>query len=401
MVIDLLLRTTWNEVFLTFAVFMGCGAIVSVSQRIPRVTGAVGRLAAVQASHGCPTPRIGGLAIFAGLLISLSFAPLAISDLYQKLVVGTGLVFVVALLEDMGFNISARTRLITVLIASSLVLMLLGAWIHRADVAGLDALLGHWSVGFPITLLVTAGIANGFNLIDGVNGLASLTGVVASLALACIAEAASYGPMVSLTLMFAAVLIGFFVWNFPFGRIFLGDAGAYTIGFLLSWFAVLILVNAPAVSPWALLLTVFWPVADTALAIWRRAGRRASTTMPDRLHVHQLVMRALEIHVLGRRRRHLANPLSTVVMAPCIIAPAVTGVMFWNDTVSAFLALVAFTTIFFTSYSLAFSIQRRLPRCKYVGHGIRKGVARRNRKFNPARGAPQLEASGAGLPSEK
>ncbi len=123
--------------------------------------------------------------------------------------------------------------------------------------------------------------------------------------------------------------------------------------------------------------------------------------MPDRLHVHQLVMRALEIHVLGRRRRHIANPLSTVVMAPFIIAPAVAGVVFWNDSLSAFLALVAFITIFFASYSVAFYIQSRLPRCKYVGHGIRKGVAMRNREINPARVGPQLVGSGTGLPSEE
>jgi UDP-N-acetylmuramyl pentapeptide phosphotransferase/UDP-N-acetylglucosamine-1-phosphate transferase len=385
-VVDMFSWASTNELFLTLVVFLACGTIVYLSRIAPGMTGAVDRLGAVQTSHERPTPRIGGLAIFAGLLISLSFAPLAISDLYQKLLIGTGLVFIVALAEDLGVNISARVRLIAVLIASSLVMLLLGVWFHRADVAGLDVLLGHWSFGIPITLLVTAGIANGFNLIDGVNGLAAFTGVIAALALAFISESASYGPMVPLTLMLAAVLIGFFVWNFPFGSIFLGDAGAYTIGFILSWFAIMIVVNAPTVSPWAVLLTMFWPVADTALAIWRRAGRRRSTMLPDKLHVHQLVMRALEIHVLGRRRRRLANPLSTVLIAPFIIGPAVAGVVFWNDTLSALLAFLACSMIFFTSYSVAFSIQTRLPRCKYVGHGIRKGVAILNRDINPAPG---------------
>jgi UDP-N-acetylmuramyl pentapeptide phosphotransferase/UDP-N-acetylglucosamine-1-phosphate transferase len=199
--------------------------------------------------------------------------------------------------------------------------------------------------------------------------------VVAAVAMACIAGLADYLPMVKLTLMLAAIVLGFFLWNFPFGHIFLGDAGAYTIGFILSWFAISILINVPTVSPWALLLTLFWPVADTVLAIWRRAGRKASTMAPDRLHVHQLVMRALEIHVLGRGRRQFANPLTTVLLAPFIIGPAIAGVVFWNNSLSAFLAVLAFTAIFFASYVIAFSVQPHLPRFRQKDLSIRKGRA--------------------------
>ena len=234
-----------------------------------------------------------------------------------------------------------------------LVIWLLGVWLPRAGIPGLDAVMDYWVVGVPVTLLITAGISNGFNLIDGVNGLASLTAIVAAVALSYIAEAAGYTIMVHLAMMVAAATFGFFLLNYPFGLIFLGDAGAYTLGFVLSWFGISILLNAPEVSPWALLLTLFWPVADTLLAIYRRSRARADVAAPDRLHVHQMVMRSLEIGVLGRNRRRIANPLTTLVLAPFVMAPPIVGVLLWDQNLNAFLAVLAFGTLFFASYATA------------------------------------------------
>jgi UDP-N-acetylmuramyl pentapeptide phosphotransferase/UDP-N-acetylglucosamine-1-phosphate transferase len=210
----------------------------------------------------------------------------------------------------------------------------------------------HWVVGVPITLLVTAGVANGFNLIDGVNGLAALTAFTAAVALGLIAHQAGYSLMTDLTTTLAAGICGFLLFNYPFGLIFLGDAGAYTLGFVLSWFGIAVLIRAPDVSPWAILLTMFWPVADTLLAIYRRSRRNVSKTEPDRLHVHQMVMRALEICMLGRDKRHIANPLSTIVLMPFVIAPPVAGVLLWNQPRASALAAALFFCLVFSFYAV-------------------------------------------------
>jgi UDP-N-acetylmuramyl pentapeptide phosphotransferase/UDP-N-acetylglucosamine-1-phosphate transferase len=75
-------------------------------------------------------------------------------------------------------------------------------------------------------VLISAGVANGFNLIDGVNGLAALTATSAAITIALIAQQSGYSPMTNVSMMFAAVIFGFFLVNFPFGLIFLGVAGA-------------------------------------------------------------------------------------------------------------------------------------------------------------------------------
>ena len=112
-------------------------------------------------------------------------------------------------------------------------------------------------------------------------------------------------------------------------------------------------------SPFAILLIFFWPIADTALAIWRRARLSNPADRPDRLHFHQLVMRFLEIRLLGRNRRAIANPLATLIIAPMIVAPQICGLLFAFDHASAVLASVVFSFIFFATYILGMRVARR------------------------------------------
>jgi UDP-N-acetylmuramyl pentapeptide phosphotransferase/UDP-N-acetylglucosamine-1-phosphate transferase len=343
----------WPEAFVALISVAVSVMIVVFARYIPSLTGGQRSLGAVQAMHTKPTPRLGGLAIFAALFASLPLAPPAITDRYTLFIAAASFLFVVGLAEDLGLGISPRKRLMAAAISSVLVMSLLDVWLPRADVPLLDDWMDHWAVAVPLTLLVTLGVANGFNLIDGVNGLAALTAIVAAVALALIADAAGYTVMVHLSMMLAAAILGFMVLNYPFGFIFLGDAGAYTLGFVLSWFAISILNKVPDASAWAMLLVVFWPVADTVLAIWRRSRSRRPAMAPDRLHFHQLVMRALEIHFLGRGRRQIANPLTTLILSPMVAAPPMVGVLFWDQPVLAFLSVLFFAALFGVTYNLA------------------------------------------------
>jgi len=357
-----MIHVEWHEYVLTALAFGLSLAIVLVRSRFPRLSGRVDDLNAVQAMHTSLTPRIGGIAIFGALGLSVVLVPDSISEPYAKFMLATLLLFLVGLAEDLGFAVSPRLRFLAAIGASLLAIWLLGVWLPRAGIPGLDAVMDYWVVGVPVTLLITAGISNGFNLIDGVNGLASFTAIAAAVALSYIAEAAGYAIMVHLAMMVAAAAFGFFLLNYPFGLIFLGDAGAYTLGFVLSWCGVSILLSAPEVSPWALLLTLFWPVADTLLAIYRRFRRNKGVSAPDRLHVHQMVMRVMEICILGRNRRQIANPLTTLVLLPFIIAPPIAGVLLWNQNQNAFLAVVIFGVLFFASYAAAPRLIRRFRR---------------------------------------
>lgn len=362
---DLAPNLHFHLVYLGLLSFVCCGALIVLARCVPRLSGRSDDTTAVQAMHLRVTPRVGGIAIFGALACSALFAPIVIQQSYIAFLVATSLLFCVGLSEDLGFHISPRLRLLAVVATSLIVILVLGVWLPRIGIGFADRLLQYWFVGIPFTLLITAGVSNGFNLIDGVNGLASLTAISASITIALIAHQGGYATMVSLCMMLAAVTLGFFVVNYPFGLIFLGDAGAYTLGFVLSWFGIAVIVNVPDVSPWAILLTLFWPLADTLLTMYRRSRGNKAAMMPDRLHAHQLVMRAIEICFLGRGRRHISNSLTTLVLTPFVVAPQIVAVILWDRNLAAFLAVLVFLALFFGSFALLLATVRRIrPRLK-------------------------------------
>jgi UDP-N-acetylmuramyl pentapeptide phosphotransferase/UDP-N-acetylglucosamine-1-phosphate transferase len=194
------------------------------------------------------------------------------------------------------------------------------------------------------------GVCHAFNLIDGVNGFSALVGISASLALATISHQQGLIDHRDTLIILSVSIAGFLVFNFPFGRIFLGDAGAYLIGYISIWTAISILWMAPQVSPFAVLLIFFWPVADTFLAIVRRLMYGTSVSKPDRLHFHQLVMRTLQITFLGRNQRRLANPLTTIIMLPFAMCPIISGVLLSLDNIKAAIAVIVYFLLFGSTY---------------------------------------------------
>ena len=354
------------DAFVLFSSVLALAALISLALVVvtpiwPRLAGQAGHLTSVQAAHSRVTPRVGGVAIFAALCASMALAPWGISERLSLFLIGAAVLFFVGLAEDLGAGISPLKRLLAAMLASLVVILLLGIWLPRIDFAAADRALALWYVGVPLTLLITAGVANGFNLIDGVNGLSAFTGLCAVFALAFIAGQGGAPTLQMMALVLAAAIFGFLLLNYPFGRIFLGDAGAYTLGFVISWFGISLVRAVPEASAWALLLTVFWPVSDTMLAIYRRWRLGAGAMAPDRLHVHQLVMRMLEIRFLGKGRRHISNPLTTLVLAPFVMAPPITAVLLWDDPLGAILAVAGFTLLFWGSYFATFRL------CGWVG----------------------------------
>lgn len=360
MIIDLLPGSFEIGHFSLLAVsaFVSIFAILA-APTLPRLCGRADIQKSIQAMHSRPTPRVGGLGLFAAMVLGIVLAPVDLAVPYSQFLLATSVLFLVGLCEDLGFSVSPAHRLIAAMAASLLVILLLGVWLPRVGIPVADELLPYWFIGIPFTLFATAGVANGFNLIDGINGLAAVTAIAAALAFAQIAEVGNYPAMVELCLILTAGIIGFLLLNFPFGLVFLGDAGAYTMGFVLGWFGIAILLNVPEVSPWAILLCVFWPVADTLLAIHRRRQRKCAAMAPDRLHVHQMVMRTLELCMLGRSRRRIANPLTTLVLTPFIVMPPTVAVMFWNDNFIAFLATLGFAFLFIASYRMTPVLARK------------------------------------------
>ncbi len=351
-----------REAVAAFSSFAVCAVTICATRWWPRLAGRPADTSAIQSAHSRVTPRVGGVGILLTIVLMAVFSPDGVKDRYLYLALASSGLLAVGFLEDLGFGVSPRIRLLVAAMSSIAVILFLDVWLLRIGVPYFDHFVPFWGIGIALTLFITVGLTNGFNLIDGVNGLAGFTAITAAVCLAIIAGKAGYGDLSALCILLAAGIFGFLVLNFPFGLIFLGDAGAYAIGFIIGWFAIALVNNVPEATPWAILLTIFWPVADTGLAIYRRSTLKAAKMQPDRLHVHQIVMRVLELTLLGRRRRLISNPLTTLVLAPFIVAPAVTGVLLWDRPLYAFLAVVIFAFLFIVSYIVTIpTLKRWLP----------------------------------------
>jgi UDP-N-acetylmuramyl pentapeptide phosphotransferase/UDP-N-acetylglucosamine-1-phosphate transferase len=318
---------------------------------------------AVQASHLNPTVRLGGLALVVALIVA---AALSYSEdnwtTFVLLLISAMPVFVIGLAEDLGYLASPRRRLLAATVSGAMFIALMGQWVLHTGMPGLDNALLWPLFAVTFSLFLGVGISHAFNLIDGLNGLAGFTALAAALALATIADQSGLTEHRDILFTIAAAVIGFLIFNFPFGKIFLGDAGAYVIGHLLFWMSVSISWNAPDVSPFALLLIFFWPIADTLLAITRRLSLGKSIAQPDRLHFHQLVMRGVEIVFLGRKKRRIANPLAALFTLPFVFIPMITAVIFALDRGAAAMACGLFAVVFIATYKTGMWIAPKLRR---------------------------------------
>ena len=319
-------------------------------------------LQAVQATHVTPVPRIGGIAIVSALFLSLAFqfGDTQQGNLSLKLLFSIVPIFFIGLSEDLGLLTSPKVRILAAAASGAIFMWLFGEWLPRADFPGLDFAVKWAPFAMAFSIFLTVGVSHAFNLIDGLNGLASLTAISAALALATIANITELYAHRDVMILLAIAIFGFLVLNFPFPKIFLGDAGAYSIGHMLAWMSISILWHADDVTPWAILLIFFWPVADTILAIARRLVKGRPIAHPDRLHFHQLTMRAIEIIFLGRQKRHISNPLTTVIMLPFIVSPMCAGVMLATDSLHAALAVLSFTFLFIMTYATGIIIANKM-----------------------------------------
>ena len=317
--------------------FLVCLALVLLTPALIKLVGRREDVNAVQAAHSRPTLRIGGLGILLGVLagtLALSFDPELLS--YASLLLVSAIPLILAgFAEDLGFGVPPKLRLGAIALSALLCASFLPATVSSLGVPGVDALLAFYPLALIFTIFAASGVTNAFNLIDGLNGLASFTAVTTSVALSALALIAGLAHLQTFYGMFAVVTLGFFILNYPFGKLFLGDGGAYLLGHCLVWGGVTLANQVSGLSPFAILLIFFWPIADTALAIWRRARLSSPADRPDRLHFHQLVMRFLEIRLLGRNRRTLANPFATLIIAPLIVAPQICGLLFAFEHVAA------------------------------------------------------------------
>ncbi len=256
-----------------------------------------------QKFHATPTPRIGGVALFTALLVtSLTLQGVQYrfnTQEFGNLLLAALPAFGIGLAEDITKRVGVLPRLAVTMLAAGIGALLLDAVLNRLDIPGIDSLMLWLPLAIAFTVFDVAGIANATNIIDGYNGLASGYSVIVLCGLAAVGWQVG-DPLVAISaLIMAGTLLGFLCWNWPKGRIFLGDGGAYLLGFWLGELSVLLVARNPEVSPWFPVALLAYPIFETLFSVYRRKIKRGrSPGHPDALHLHQLIyMRVVRLHV--------------------------------------------------------------------------------------------------------
>jgi UDP-N-acetylmuramyl pentapeptide phosphotransferase/UDP-N-acetylglucosamine-1-phosphate transferase len=312
-------------------------------------------LQGVQKFHAMAVPRVGGVAIavamfaLAGWISFFGSGPAV--EAWLLLTCGAP-PLVAGLLEDLTKQVGIKTRLLATALAGVLAYFFLGAQLREVQLPGLDWLMAFTWFSMLFTALAVAGVANAVNIIDGYNGLASVVVVIALLSLAYVGLQVGDNLVVSMALAGVGALLGFFVWNWPRGLIFLGDGGAYFIGYLVAVLSfILVSRHRGVVSPWYPFLLFIYPVFETLFSIWRkRVVRGASPGVPDGLHLHMLIFRRLVRWAVGRRDAAsltLRNSLTAPYLWLLSSLAAVPATLFWRHphVLQAFVALFCVTYV--------------------------------------------------------
>lgn len=260
-----------------------------------------------QKFHDEPIPRAGGIGIVValGLLVLMPFG--------LKLLPSIILAFISGIFEDFHNSLTPRIRILLQVIAA-----VVAIWFTQSVVTylGLGIELPYF-VGIVFSIFAIVGMVNAINIIDGFNGLASGVILMILTSFAIVSYQHSNTELLDVITVILGATFGFFVLVFPKGKIFLGDGGAYMLGFIVSLIGIFLAGRYDDVSPWYILALFIYPVWEVIFSIIRKLSIGLSPMKPDIYHMHMLVYRQVT------RNNALTALFILLVTAPFMILSTV------------------------------------------------------------------------------
>ncbi len=243
-----------------------------------------------QKVHQHLTPRIGGVALFISMLMIGLLGMIDANPVFLAAVGATIPVFLGGLVEDLTGCVSPKLRLLLAIISGLCFVYLSGFIITRVSFVPMDAMLAVPIIAAAFTIFTITLFANAVNIIDGLNGLSVGTSVLIAGAIAGVAGAVGDIQLMTISLVFAASVLGVGLFNFPKGKIFMGDGGAYFMGAFIAFLLIMLPERNESVSPFVSLLLVIYPSYEMVRSTIRRlVASDGKALQPDQKHLHSLV----------------------------------------------------------------------------------------------------------------
>lgn len=235
----------------------------------------------IQDIHIGNPSRLGGLVIYLlfSVYIFLYERNLAIVFLCSTFLV------IPAFMEDIKIYISPLIRLL-IIITASFILIYNFPILPYFDVGLVNNLVNNKIFKVIFYTLALATVINGQNIIDGTNGLSGFTSLSIFSSILFLGFHLNDQNIVNISIIVISLLLAFLFFNYPFGKIFLGDGGSYFLGFLSGYLVIEIFSKYPELPTWSAVCILYYPTLEVVFSYFRKLIQRKSPFMPDNLHLH-------------------------------------------------------------------------------------------------------------------
>lgn len=286
-----------------------------------------------QKMHYGDIPRAGGF----GIMLSLCFVVLFGLKYWNLiLLVPIFLVFLSGMLEDLHNSLSPKQRLALQVLAA-----LSAIYFFDCVITDIGIFMPYY-IGIIFSVFCIVGIINAMNIIDGFNGLSGGFSVLTLISIACVAYMVCNVSIFYMCIGLIGGILGFLVLNFPKGRIFLGDGGAYLLGFILAFLLIMLTQGENSkVSPWYGLCVMIYPVFEVLFSVYRKKIMRSMSAMePDGVHFHMLIYKRIT------RSNYKTSILIWILNIPFVFLP----VLFFDNTIALIVLSIVFICIYLFIY---------------------------------------------------
>lgn len=267
----------YKIVFIIFFVSIFLNYFIYKQNFLPKNTSAT----QIQDIHIGNPSRLGGLAIYLVLSGYIFFG-----EINLKLMLSCSLIFMVpAFLEDLRVFINPLVRLVAI-IMSCFILVMSFPNLPQFDFGFWNIVFNHKIFQIIFFTLALATVINGQNIIDGTNGLSGFTALSIFASILLLGFYCNDLKTINISAAIIATLIAFLFFNYPFGKLFLGDGGSYFLGLLGGYIIIDIFSRNPMLPAWSAVSILIYPTLEVIFSYFRKIIQGKSPFMPDNLHLH-------------------------------------------------------------------------------------------------------------------
>lgn len=301
----------------------------------------------IQTLHSKSVSRFGGIAIFSSLFIIAFFSDAQEYSFLRTALLCVCPIFLLGVLDDFTLTFSPIVRLLLVFPSAFLSYYYLGIETYSLEIPIIDNLFNFQIFSILFICFAIAGIVNAFNVIDGVNGLVLLF----SLSICTTVILFGYASVTDEVMLYFVALffsiLGIFLLNFPLGRIFIGDGGAYFLGAALA-IGLIRIYQESLFSPWYVLLMLIYPVTDIFASFFRRLLSKKSTLQPDDKHLHHMILS--RVKKIGINSSHTQHFIVTLLIFVFYLPFMLGANYFAKNTILLMCLCLIFVSFYFALY---------------------------------------------------